>query len=67
MRIEVNISKLFEAGRSPEEVVRELLGGDLGKDHTPEQICKAVNDYLDKKPGFKSSVPGLERWMKENE
>ena len=62
MKLEINISELLVGGKSEEEVVREILARDGGKEYTEEKIRQAVKDFKEKQPEASVNISGWNRF-----
>ena len=62
MKIEISISELLAGGKSEEEIVREILVRDGGKQYTEKNIRQAVKDFKEKQPEARINIPGWNKW-----
>ena len=61
MKIEISISELLAGGKSEEEVVREILARDGGKQYTETSVKIAIKEFLAKN-STKVNIPGFSKW-----
>ena len=62
MKIEISISELLAGGKNEEDVVREILARDGGKEYTEEKIRQAVKDFKEKQPEATVRLPGWNKY-----
>ena len=55
---------MFALGKSPEDVVKEILTKDGGKEYTENQIRLAVAEFQKKQPEARINIPGWDSWNK---
>ena len=62
MKLEVSISQMLASGKSPEDVVKEILARDGGREYSENQIRLAVADHLKKQPEASIRIPGWQKY-----